>query len=115
MRIVSPTSRAFILAFVVFLFSPSRPAQDASLPVSKVRALRLVRVSSLPGWREEVSNEGRFRVLFPCGPEISADVISVKELKCTYAGVSWQVSYTELPRAVLSDEFKQRYHQANRA
>ena len=114
MRVVSQAGLIFILAFMVLSVPPACSGQDAS-SVSKAQAISKVRVATLPGWRETLSGEGLFRVLFPCDPENNDDLISVKELTCTRDGVSWQVSYSELPRPVQDSELKQRYHQANLA
>jgi hypothetical protein len=113
-RVVAQASLVFIVAFMFFSVPPACLGQDA-LSASKAQAISKVRVATLPGWRETLSCEGRFRVLFPCDPENNDDVISVKELMCTRDGLSWLVSYSELPRAVQDSELKQRYHQANRA
>jgi len=86
--------------------------QEAASPVSKTRAIKEVRVSSMSGWYEAVSEEGRYRVLFPRQPQIDDDVVSVKGFRCIEPESNWLASYTDFARPVPNDEnyLRNAYH-----
>ena len=82
--------RKSVLLLIVLslaLFAPAHPAQEKSQSISKVAALESV--STVPGWREVISDEGRFRVLFPGEPKINDDVATVKSLEFIWARGKW--------------------------
>jgi hypothetical protein len=97
-RAVGPLVVALLL-----LFHPAASAQVASSPITKANALGNVRVSSLPGWFEFVSEESKFRVLFPGTPKFDDDVSSMKGYKFKDDSGQWAAWCSDLGREVPND------------
>ena len=79
-------------------------AQTSSSQITKTKALQNVRVSSVPGWFELVSDENKFRVLFPARPKIDNDVISMKGFKVANDSGKWAAFCSDLGRPAPDDE-----------
>jgi hypothetical protein len=88
--------------------------QQPASQVTKASALQNVRISSLPGWSEAVSDEGRFRILFPGNPKIDDDVVSTKGFKLASSSGKWSALCADLGRTVPNDEsaLRQVYQQS---
>jgi hypothetical protein len=84
------------------LFTPT--AQQPASQITKASALKNVRISSLPGWSEVVSDEGNFRILFPGKPQTDDDVVSMKGFKLANTAGKWSASRADLGRTVPNDE-----------
>lgn len=89
-------------------------AQQPAVPITKANAIKDVRVSSLPGWLEAVSNECNFRILFPGKPKIDDDVVSMRGFKVTTSSGNWSASCADLGRSIPNDEaaLRQLYQQS---
>ena len=79
-------------------------AQQPASEITKASALKNVRISSLPGWSEVVSDECSFRILFPGKPEIDHDVVSTKGFKLANSSGKWSAVCADLGRTVPNDE-----------
>jgi hypothetical protein len=55
------------ILFVLYL-SQTGCGQTSTLHLDKAQALRDVKVKSVGGWKEAISDKGRFRILFPGEP-----------------------------------------------
>jgi hypothetical protein len=67
--------------------------------VDRVSALKDAKVKAIPGWKEVVSDQGRFRVIFPGEPkdgDQGAGVTSMHGLKMTDNNGHWFVLYVDL-------------------
>jgi hypothetical protein len=89
-------------------------AQQPASPITKASALKNVRISSLPGWSETVSDECSFRILFPGKPQIDNDAASRKGFKLANSSGKWSASCADLGRTVPNDEsaLRQVYQQS---
>jgi hypothetical protein len=89
-------------------------AQQPASPITKASALKNVRISSLPGWSETVSDECSFRILFPGKPKIDSDAASMKGFKLANSSGKWSASCADLGRTVPNDEsaLRQVYQQS---
>jgi hypothetical protein len=88
--------RILFLTITLFIASPVVLAQAQEGLVSKDQAMKSVRVSSIPNWREAVSAEGKFRILFPAEPAVDDDVASVKGWKLVGGDSRWSALHTDL-------------------
>ncbi len=79
-------------------------AQTSSAPITRASALKNVRVLSIPGWVEALSEENNFRVLFPGAPQIDDEVASVKGFKLSNSAGKWTASCAHLGQPVGNDE-----------
>lgn len=79
-------------------------AQSSSPQITKARALRDVRVLSLPGWSEVLSDENKFRILFPGKAQIDDDVISMKGFTLTKGSGHWSVFCADLGVSIPNEE-----------
>jgi hypothetical protein len=86
----------FLVALLQILsFSSSSCGQDVQKPVSKDQALKEVKISSVNGWKEVMSGQGRCRILFPGEPTIvenGDDVAGLQGFKLITPEKHW-VSY----------------------
>lgn len=114
---VRSIARALTLALLAFLFLPGLQAQDDQSVITKREALNRFSETNDSELREIISDEARFRVVFPGKPEIDDDVITVRGFRLRARGARWVVSYSDLdlPRSVTSEELRERYHKANQA
>jgi len=97
------------LTIALSIASPRILAQATESLVSKDQALKAVRISSIPNWREAVSAEGKFRVLFPAEPAVDDDVASVKGWKLVDSDSRWSALHTDLevPPEVTDAQMRQ--------
>lgn len=79
---------AVLAASLLLSQATTASAQTSSSPVTKAEAIRTVRVSSLPGWFEFLSEQCRFRVLFPGAPRTGV-VASSKGFKLRNGSDQW--------------------------
>jgi len=107
-----------VLSFVLSILFVNEAAygQAVADPVNKTQALKNVKVSAIPGWKEVVSDQGRFRAIFPRAPEIGDQGTgdsAMRGLKVIDARVHWFVLYADLDRLII-DEFqiRERYQQS---
>ena len=56
--------------FLILCFTQICCGQKSNSPITKTQALRDVKVASIQSWKEIISDEGRFRILFPNEPAI---------------------------------------------
>ena len=78
--------------------------QTSSSLITKASALKNVRVWSIPGWSEVISDGCKFRVLFPGPPKIDDDVISIRGLRFSNSAGKWSASCSDLGRTVANDD-----------
>jgi hypothetical protein len=90
------------------LASAAVRAQASSTSITKASALKNVRVSSIPGWFDAVSDESSFRILFPGKPEMDDDVVSIRGFKFTNSAGKWSASCTDLKQTTPADEVSLR-------
>lgn len=101
------TTLMFVAVSVVLTCSQVACGQKLS-PVDKVRAMKEVRVSSLPGWHEAVSREGRFRILFPGEPQLYDDVMSMGGFKFIEPESHWFAYYRDFDQLKSNNEYDLR-------
>jgi hypothetical protein len=89
-------------------------AQQPATQITRASALKNVRISSLPGWSEAVSDECSFRILFPGQPKIDDGGVSTKGFKLANSSGKWSASCADLGRTVPNDEseLRQVYQQS---
>ena len=92
----------FLAAALLVSYPAAASAQNSS--VTKENALGNVRVSSIPGWFEFVSEQYRFRILFPGAPQHDNDVASMKGFKVTNASGHWAAWCSDLGREAPNEE-----------
>ena len=85
-----------LTAFVLILGSAAAFTQNSAPTITRADALKSVRVSSLPGWFEFVSEESRFRILFPGAPKPNNDVSTMKGFKFEDASGHWAAWCSDL-------------------
>jgi hypothetical protein len=105
----SSQRRVFTAALTVLIFSPLVCGQKRVPPKSE--AIRKAPVGAIPDWRETISDDGRFRILFPGLPQVDNDVVTAVGLKVIEPNTSWTVFYTDFGRAVPTNEaaFRKAY------
>ena len=72
--------------------------------VSKAQAMKDVKAPIIAGWHEAISDEGRFRILFPGQPRADAEVRSMKGFKFFAAEANWFAYYTDFDQPRASDD-----------
>jgi len=105
---------ALLVVSVALTPSEVACAQKSSLPVNKDRAVQEVHVRSSPGWLEAVSDDGRFRILFPGKPTVGGDVVSLKGFKLVEPERKWVAYYTDFEQPMPNDEayLRNAYHRS---
>lgn len=102
-----------LLAGLLLLFHPATAsAQASSSPISRAEALSTVRFSSAPGWYEFLSEQCRFRVLFPGAPRTGV-VASSKGFELDSGSEEWAARCGDL-REIAPNEtalLRLRYQQ----
>ncbi len=100
--------RVFTAALTVLIFSPLVYGQKR---VAKSEAIRKAPVGAIPDWRETISDDGRFRILFPGHPQVDNDVVAAAGLKVIESNTTWTVFYSDLGREVPNNEaaFRKAY------
>ncbi|MGZ8848350.1 MAG: hypothetical protein ACXW3C_17955 [Pyrinomonadaceae bacterium] len=106
----STQRRVFTAALTVLMFSPLVCGQKR-VPLAKSEAIRKAHVGAIPDWRETISDDGRFRILFPGPPQVDNDVVTAVGLKVIEPNTSWTVFYSDLGRVVPTNEaaFRKAY------
>jgi hypothetical protein len=103
------TGLIFLAISVVVSASEIVCGQKSRSVISKSTALKQARVSALPGWRETISNDGRFRILFPGKPHAVDDRDAyIKGFKFETAENGWVAQYSNLERAIPNDDLTLR-------
>jgi hypothetical protein len=102
--------RVFIAALTVLIVSPLVCGQKR-VPLAKSEAIRKAPVGAIPDWRETISDDGRFRILFPGPSQVDNDVVTAVGLKVIESNTSWTVFYSDLGRVVPTNEaaFRKAY------
>jgi len=85
-----------LAAFVLMFDSAAAFTQNSAATIAKADALKSVRVSSLPGWFEFVSEASRFRILFPGAPKSNNDVSTMKGFTIEDASGHWAAWCSDL-------------------
>lgn len=81
--------------------------QTVNASLAKAQALKTVKVSSVKGWKEVISDKCRFRVLFPSEPALkpSDEVVPLLEgYKLTQDETDWAAQYVEFDEEKTDDE-----------
>ena len=106
----SSKRRVFIAALTVLIVSPLVCGQKR-VPLAKSEAIRKAPVGAIPDWRETISDDGRFRILFPGPSQVDNDVVTAVGLKVIEPNTSWTVFYSDLGRVVPPNEaaFRKAY------
>jgi hypothetical protein len=99
---------SLVVAFATLSFCGVGAAQSDKKIIHKAEALKAVEVVSVPQWREVVSPEGRFRVLFPVEPQVDDDVISVKGWRVKSGDSRWVANFSDIGAAVTADDRSMR-------
>jgi hypothetical protein len=102
--------RVFMAALTVLIVSPLVCGQKR-VPLAKSEAIRKAPVGAIPDWRETISDEGRFRILFPGPSQVDNNVVSAVGLRVIEPNTSWNVFYSDLDRIVPTNEaaFRKAY------
>ena len=86
---------------------------QTTTPIDKTRALQNIKIVSASGWKEVMSDEGRFRVLFPGNPVVSKDVANMTGFKLSGSGANWLAYYSDFGRHAANDEtLRNNYRQS---
>lgn len=106
----SSQRRVFTAALTVLILSPLVCGQKR-VPLAKSEAIRKAPVGAIPDWRETISDDGRFRILFPGPHQVDNDVVTAVGLKVIEPNTSWTVFYSDLGRLVPTNEaaFRKAY------
>ena len=106
----SSQRRVFAAALTVLIVSPLVYGQKRA-PLAKSEAIRKARVGAISDWRETISDDGRFRILFPGPPQVDNDVVTAVGLKVIEPNTSWTAFYSDLGRVVPTNEaaFRKAY------
>ncbi len=106
----SSKRRVCAAALTVLIVAPLVCGQKR-VPLAKSEAIRKARVGAIPEWRETISDDGRFRVLFPGRAQVDNNVVSAVGLRVIEPNTSWNVFYSDLDRIVPINEvaFRKAY------
>ncbi|HEX7314230.1 MAG TPA: hypothetical protein VF297_09925 [Pyrinomonadaceae bacterium] len=91
------------LVVAVLCLAPACYGQTPRPRVGKSEAVRLVKVASLAGWKEAVSDAGRFRILFRGEPEV-ADEPTGRGFEMRGERVKWFALYHDFEVQVDDDD-----------
>lgn len=84
-------------------------AQSKRPPTTKEQALKDVKLQSINGWHEVISEKNRLRVMFPSEPAIiSGEVISIEGYRLTEGKTKWEAEFSEFDGAGINDERRLR-------
>jgi len=97
-------SNHLTLIFLSLCASSQACARLHDAPISKIQAIKAVAKSVVPGWHEKVSDEGRFRVLFPGEPELAPKKSRMSGWKYISDDTNWFVFFTDYEGAAASDD-----------
>ncbi len=92
-------------------------AQPTAPTINKAQALREVKVKSFGAWKETVSEQGRFRVLFPGTPNVSDEVVTMPGFKFTSRpGANWFAYFSDLSATVTDHvQLRNKYRESVKA
>ncbi len=92
-------------------------AAQPSKPISKSQALRDVKDATVSGWKESVSEDGRFRILFPELPEATNhEPGALQGFKLVNGQRNMFALYRDGNDSVVDDsELRDRFHQSIKA
>lgn len=107
---------AFAAVSILFL-EPLVSAQVTKPPITREHALAQLKGISGKGWKEVISDEGRFRVVFPAESVVPEDdVISVRGYKLVIGEVKWSAVYSDLDYSLDSvSRIRETYHRGMEA
>lgn len=106
------------LSFVLSMLFVNQAAcgQTTARPSNKAQALKNAKVSARPGWKEVVSDHGRFRAIFPREPDIGNQGTgnsAMRGLKVIDAKVHWFVLYADFDRLIIGEsQIREHYQQS---
>jgi len=85
--------------------------------IDKAQALRDVKVKSVYGGKEVVSDEGRFRIVFPDkSVEIYDEVISLHGFQLRIGKTKWSMLYSDLDYSINDNtQAREKYHRSSEA
>ncbi|MDT5121215.1 MAG: hypothetical protein QOC96_697 [Acidobacteriota bacterium] len=107
--------RAIIAFTVLVCLSQIGCGQTNKPSLDKAQALRDVKVKSVAGWKEVISETGRFRILFPNEPEIrNSGTPNMQGYKLMSGDRGWFAYYADLNKSKVSDEagIREAYHKS---
>jgi len=103
--IVSSKLRFWCLILVAILVSAETNCLRREKIVAREQAIKQVKVSSLPDWQEAISEDGRFRVLFPGSFKRGVERgTSEKGFKLIQPDTNWFAYYVDYDRPMPNDE-----------
>src|SRR5438045_3761609 len=101
----SPKLRFWFLILVAILISAETNCLRGKKLVAREQAIKQVKVLSLPDWQEAVSEDGRFRVLFPGSFKTGVEQgTSEKGFKLIQPDTNWFAYYIDYERPFPNDE-----------
>ncbi len=78
-------------------------------PVSKADALSSAKVSAVNGWKEVISEKGRFRIIFPSEPQAKTDESEPTQgYYLVVPGAKWYALYNDFNETRTDDEAQLR-------
>jgi hypothetical protein len=92
--------------FLILCFTQICCGQKSNTPITKTQALGDVKVASIQSWKEIVSDEGRFRIIFPQEPKIEEETDSKRTIQryTTHTnGIIWYVYYTDFDHSTTDE------------
>ena len=95
------------LLFLIGLTGACKPTQQ----VTKANAQKGVKLAAVDNWKEAISEEGRFRILFPNSPRVRQDSPTQKGFSFVEPNTSWTASYLDYtePRSTNDDFLRNAY------
>ncbi len=99
------------LSICLLISTQTGCGQSSNISLTKPQALQTVKVSSVNGWKEVVSDKSRFRVLFPGEPVARPDgegAVYLEGYKLIEDETKWAAEYSEFNETKTDDEQKLR-------
>lgn len=95
----------FVVGVVAILVFETNCVRLQRSSLTRQQAIRQVKVASIPDWQEAVSEDGRFRVLFPGSFDGNVEGrTSEKGFKLIQADTNWFAYYVDYARPFPDDE-----------
>ena len=88
------------LLFLFGLTGACKPTQR----VTKADARNNVKLAVVDNWKEAISEQGRFRILFPNTPRLREDLSTLKGFSLVETSTSWTAYYLDYPEPRKSDD-----------
>lgn len=109
MRRAQPGLQIFGAALAVLVLAQLAYPQEGIR--SKTEAIRKAPVGAISGWLETISDEGRFRILFPAAPQFDNEIVAARGLTVIEPNTSWSVHYSDIGRVLKANEpsFRKAY------